>query len=238
MLYYVTRNGQTYGPYTREDLERYLASGNVLPTDMARGDGASEWLPVSQILAPATGAAIPPVPPIPAYAPMYGAETPGPGYVSAGATVNDPPNLSWGLVLLISLFTCTLFMYVWNIVLAAWMKRVYPRSTALFFYIGVAVLLVAQIMSGATVHVQTGNLWSYYYTHPLRNLIGIVLWVTKLIARFTLRSNLEEYYNSVEPIGLQLSPVMTFFFGGLYFQYHLNRINELKRMARYRGAAI
>ena len=31
---------------------------------------------------------------------------------------------------------------------------------------------------------------------------------------------------------------MTFFFGGLYFQYHLNRINEMKRLARYRGAAI
>jgi hypothetical protein len=42
----------------------------------------------------------------------------------------------------------------------------------------------------------------------------------------------------VEPVGLSLSGVMTFFFGGLYFQYHLNRINEMKRLARYRGAAI
>ena len=39
-------------------------------------------------------------------------------------------------------------------------------------------------------------------------------------------------------VGLSLSGVMTFFFGGIYFQYHINRINELKRMARYRGAAI
>jgi hypothetical protein len=28
---------------------------------------------------------------------------------------------------------------------------------------------------------------------------------------------------------------MTFFFGGLYFQYHLSRINQIKLAARYRG---
>ena len=31
MQYHVSRNGQTYGPYTLEDLQRYVASGNVLP---------------------------------------------------------------------------------------------------------------------------------------------------------------------------------------------------------------
>jgi len=39
-------------------------------------------------------------------------------------------------------------------------------------------------------------------------------------------------------MGLTLSPVMTFFFGPFYFQYHMSRINEVKRIARYRGAAI
>jgi hypothetical protein len=28
---------------------------------------------------------------------------------------------------------------------------------------------------------------------------------------------------------------MTFFFGGLYFQYHFSRINQIKQTARYRG---
>ena len=40
-----------YGPYTLEDLQRYLASGNVLPTDLAKSEEMSDWLPVSQILA-------------------------------------------------------------------------------------------------------------------------------------------------------------------------------------------
>ena len=47
------------------------------------------------------------------------------------------------------------------------------------------------------------------------------------------RAALEEHFNGPEPVGLQLNPVMTFFFGGLYFQYHLNRINALKQAARY-----
>jgi hypothetical protein len=33
MHYQISRNGQEYGPYTLEDLQRYLASGNVMPTD-------------------------------------------------------------------------------------------------------------------------------------------------------------------------------------------------------------
>jgi hypothetical protein len=239
MLYHVTRNGQTYGPYTLEDLQRYVASGNVLPSDLARGEGMSEWIPVAQILGSAPGSAGPmPPPAMASYNPVYGAPPVAPVYDAAAPGYNDPPNLSWGLLLVISIFTCTIFMYVWNIVLAAWMKRRFPKSTALYLYIGAAVLLALQMMTGARVHVQMGDLWTYYYSHPLRNVIGVFLWVTKLIARFVFRSDLEEYYNTVEPVGLQLSPVMTFFFGGIYFQYHLNRINELKRLARYRGAAI
>jgi hypothetical protein len=72
----------------------------------------------------------------------------------------------------------------------------------------------------------------------MRNLLSLATWVVRLIARFTMRSDLEEHFNGPEPVGLSLSGVMTFFFGGIYFTYHLNRINELKRIARYRGAAI
>ncbi len=75
--------------------------------------------------------------------------------------------------------------------------------------------------------------WQSYGFHPLGASIGFIAWVVKLIARFTLRAELEDHFNNAEPVGLRLSGVMTFFFGGLYFQYHLNRINEMKRMARY-----
>jgi hypothetical protein len=233
MLYHVTRNGQNYGPYTLEDLQRYVASGNVLPTDLAKSDDMPDWVPVSQVLGMAPGASVPyQQPPTQVYA------------ASNVALHPDAPNLSWGLVLLFSVFTCGLFMLVWNLVLAAWLKRVQPNSKAIFYYAVGAALALLQIVvsSHAQMHLgpqQPGfGVWTHYQTHPLSGLLGLSTWIVRLIARFTMRSDLEEHFNGPEPVGLSLSGVMTFFFGGLYFQYHLNRINELKRVARYRGAAI
>ena len=53
MTYQISRSGQIYGPYTLDDLRRYLASGNVLLTDLAKSDEMQDWVPVSQILAQA-----------------------------------------------------------------------------------------------------------------------------------------------------------------------------------------
>jgi hypothetical protein len=44
-----------------------------------------------------------------------------------------------------------------------------------------------------------------------------------------MRSDLEDYYNSVENINLRLSGVMTFFFAILYFQHHFSRIAKWKK---------
>jgi hypothetical protein len=56
-----------------------------------------------------------------------------------------------------------------------------------------------------------------------------------ILYRFAMKNSLEQHFNGPEPIGLRLGPIMTFFFGGLYFQYHFNRINEIKQASRYRG---
>jgi hypothetical protein len=235
MLYHVTRNGQNYGPYTLEDLQKYVASGNVLLTDLAKTDDMPDWVPVSQVLGIAPG-----VPPT--FATPVAIETGAyPHYMMS--PYPDAPNLNWGLVLLFSVFTCSVFMWVWNFVLASWMKRVQPNGKAIFYYAAAAVLLFCQIILSTHTRVQMytpGIHWwvTYYTAHPLRDLLGIAVWVVRLIARFTMRSELEQHFNGPEPVGLSLSGVMTFFFGGLYFQYHINRINEVKRMARYRGAAI
>jgi hypothetical protein len=229
MLYHVTRGGQTYGPYTLEDLKKYVASGNVLLTDLTKSDDMPDWAPVSQVLG--MPQAIPP-----GYQPPL---TPA----SNIAMYPDSPNLNWGLVILFTVFTCGLFMFIWNLVLSAWMKRVQPNSKAILYYVAGGVLVFCQMIVGS--HTGTNmfhpgvHWWVTYYTgHPLRNVLGLAGWIVRIVARFTMRSDLEEHFNGPEPVGLSLSGVMTFFFGGVYFQYHLNRINELKRIARYRGAAI
>jgi len=229
MQYQVSRNGQSYGPYTLEDLQRYVASGHVLYTDLAKSEEMAEWVPVSQIL----GAMPPGTAPLGA-APAYTASL-AYGQPAAGGAYPDAPNLNWALELLLGFLTCVLFVIAWNLVIASWAKRVQPGSKALMYYIIATVLMVLNFGGSygnviATVHHQ----------HPHQSivggLIGIATWVVRLIARFTLRDTLETHYNIAEPLGLRLSAVMTFFFGGIYFQYKLNRINEIKETLRYRNA--
>ena len=118
MNYQISRNGQMYGPYTLEDLQRYVASGNVLPTDLAKSEDMHDWLPVAQILAGAGIAS-------PAYVPPAGYAA------STGAQYPDPPNLNWGLELLLGFVTFGLFVVVWNLIIAAWANRVQPASKAM-----------------------------------------------------------------------------------------------------------
>jgi hypothetical protein len=218
MQYQVSRNGQLYGPYTLEDLQRYVASGHILYTDLAKSEEMPEWLPVSQIL----GAP-------PAYAaPATYAPAPAGAYP-------DAPNLNWAFELLLGFLTCVLFVVVWNLVIAAWAKRVQPTSHALMYYIVATVLIVLNF--GGSY----GNMIAAMHHHPhhqsvFGGIIALATWVVRLIARFTLRDTLEQHYNGPEPLGLRLSAVMTFFFGGIYFQYKLNRINEMKETLRYRNA--
>jgi hypothetical protein len=225
MTYQVSRNGQIYGPYTLEDLQRYVSSGNVLPTDMAKGEDMPEWVPVAQIL----GAVVAP-------APVYAAAPVPPQ--QTGVAFPDPPNLHWGLELLLGFVTCYLFVIVWNLVIAAWANRVQPASKALMFYIIATVLIVIYYGSSwGTVVAISHNPGQPPQPHLLASLVGLATWVMRLLARFSLRDTLEQHFNSVEPMGLRLSAVMTFFFGGIYFQYKLNEINQLKQALRYRSMA-
>ena len=230
MNYQVSRNGQLYGPYTLEDLQRYVASGNVLPTDMAKSEEMPAWVPVAQILGmPAASA--PPV----TYAPPTAYAAPVAYPAPSGAAYPDPPNLNWGLELLLGLVTCGFFVMAWNLVIANWANRVQPASKALLYYIIATVLILANLGSSWTVIIAFGHHHPHHQS-LLGSLISIATWVVRLIARFTLRDTLEQHFNGPEPLGLRLSAVMTFFFGGIYFQYKLNQINDMKQALRYQNA--
>jgi GYF domain 2 len=219
MTYQVSRNGQMYGPYTLEDLQRYVAAGNILPTDLAKGEDAPDWVPVAQIL----GTAVSSVVPTQAI------------YVAPSAVpYPDPPNLHWGLVLLFTIFTCGLFGLIWDFVQVLWMKRVEPQSKAFMYFVVLVVLWLLNLGGsvGRTAVMMHG-------ASPRPSLLALFLSLSVLVLlivyRFVMRDSLERHFNGPEPIGLRLGPVMTFFFGGLYFQYHLNRINEIKNALRYRN---
>ena len=226
MTYQVSRNGQMYGPYTLEDLRRYVTSGNVLPTDMAKSEDMPDWLPVSQILGTASA---PIAAPTPAYA------TPAAYAQPTGIAYPDPPNLNWGLELLLGFLTCGLFVVVWNLIIASWANRIQPASKALMYYIVATVLIVLNVGGSWGVFIAIAHHVQPHH-HLLGNLVSLACWIIRLVARFTLRDTLEQHFNGPEPLGLRLNAVMTFFFGGIYFQYKLNEINQIKQTLRYQNA--
>ena len=226
MTYQVSRNGQMYGPYTLEDLQRYVASGNILPTDLAKSEDMPDWVPVAQIL----GAAAAPAAPV--YSTPYATSD---AYPQQPVTAYpDPPNLNWGLELLLGFLTCGIFVMVWNLIIASWANRVQPASKALMYYI-IATVLIMLHLGGSWGNFIAIAHHSHYHGSVLGSLLWLAQWVVRLIARFTLRDTLEQHFNGPEPLGLRLSAVMTFFFGGIYFQYKLNEINQQKAALRYRN---
>ena len=281
MHYQISRNGQTYGPYTLEDLQRYVASGNILLTDLAKSDSPepSDWVAVSQILsqaqhqAPAQPASpfVPPAEPVPTtfagqpaqaaqpaqpvfapqpvYAPQpaYGQQ---PNYAAPYPPVNpaltasqysDAPDLNWGLYLLFAIITCTLFSKIMTVIQAAWLQRVQPNSKALLSYgiqYGILILsLVVRTVTHTIVNISANYAGDPFAAlrqqNPISSLLSFLYVIMIFVSRMVMRSALEEHFNTVEPVGLRLNPVMSFFFGGVYHQYHLNRINQMKQAARY-----
>jgi len=209
MNYFIHRDGQQYGPYTLADLQRYVASGDILLTDLARSEGMDESLPVSQIIGTI------PVPQAPTQA----------GPVSFAPQYPDPPNLHWGLVLLLGVISCGLFTVGWEIVQAVWMRQVAPQSKALYYFIGYAADKVLVVILTAMASYQ-------HIRNPLVTILSLIGYVVLITGRFSMKNSLEQHYNAAEPMGLLLSGIMTFFFGGIYFQYHFNDIVKRKNYDR------
>jgi predicted membrane protein len=207
MNYMLSRDGQEFGPYALADLQSYVATGDILLTDMVRSEGMTDFLPVSQVIGTIPVPA--PVAPI-----SMAAQRPEYPY---------PPNLPWWLVLIFDIVTLGMFEAAWGLVLAIWMKKLAPSSKAVYYYVVYALCLgciFALSFMAAAEHTQ----------NPMAPLLNIVVLVFSLVARYSLKNSLEEHYNNVEPMGLQLSGVMTFFFSTIYFQYHLNDIVRRKKL--------
>ena len=49
MQIHINRDGQNYGPYSLDEARQYLASGNLIETDLAWFEGAANWMPLSQV---------------------------------------------------------------------------------------------------------------------------------------------------------------------------------------------
>jgi hypothetical protein len=143
-----------------------------------------------------------------------------------------PPDMKWYVVFLIGLVTCNLFLLYWIYNQCQFVKKLDSASKALTFYLaGLGIMFGGAMLSGILVVLLDDTSLQPVVTllSPLFNLGGAVLMI---LGHFNLRASVERHYNTVENIGLKLSPIMTFFFNILYFQYHFSRIAEWKKTGR------
>ena len=126
--------------------------------------------------------------------------------------------MNWALVLVLSIVTCGIFGLFWMFKQALYAKKLDPASQGVTFYTGwVACAVGAIVVSWLT----NGS-----FVSTLVNLAGLALLI---LGAFNIRDTLQRHFTTNEPVGLSLHPVMTFFFTGLYFQYHLSRIANWRR---------
>jgi hypothetical protein len=215
MNYRIKRGDQEFGPYSLSDLQRYVQSGHVLSGDLAQSEGMSEWILVSQILGDIP---IPPTLQPDAYA---GTD---PGAALAQQIVPLPPNLHWGWLLLLNLLTRSYFNIIWAFIQANWARKLSGNNSALVLI----AMYPAGIISGGVI-MGIGASAGESGLSAFGGVLLIAGIISLIVGTFKIRSAMEEYYNTVENIGLSLSGAMTFFFGIIYFQYHINRIARWKK---------
>jgi hypothetical protein len=204
MQYFVKRGEQSFGPYSLSDLQRYAQSGNILADDLTQSEGMSDWVPVSQVLGN-----------IPATAVTSG----GAAVAPAPETVPLPPNLHWALVLLFGIVTLELFNLVWAVVQANWARKLSGNNKSLVLVIMYPAGVISALLIGSF----------FKDIAPMGSLFNLAGRIAYIVGIFSIRSAMEDYYNSNENIGLTLSGVMTFFFSTIYLQYHINRIARWKK---------
>jgi hypothetical protein len=204
MEYFVKRGEQSFGPYSLSDLQRYVQSGNIVAEDLAQSEGMADWVPVSQVLGNI------------------------PAMTSAGAAavaaaqpefVPLPPNLHWSIVLILGLLTRQLFNLVWALLQGNWARKLCGDNKPM--------VLVAMYPAGMVAGFLTIAL--YRGAAALGGLFIIAGAIVYIVGMFSIKAAMEQYYNSTENIGLQLSGAMTFFFSTVYIQYHINSIARWKK---------
>ena len=175
----------------------------------------------------------------------------GPGAMQPVGAI--PPKMHWFLLLILGCLTGGILMWVWMFIQAGFAKRLDPNNKsslwltlwlvctfATFGVLGYAFYEIFSLIHFTMSDLQdpqfikglADTLVAYFQANVALLLIYCICaplsWVFVLVGIFTIRGSVQRYYNNVEPIGLRLSGVMTFFFHVLYFQYHFRRIARWK----------
>ncbi len=166
---------------------------------------------------------------------------PAPGQAPMGMPMRPhgggpiPPEGSWIAVWLIGAITFGIYVIIVLLKHLNFVKQIDPQNnskklwlTGIGLVVGVVVLsILLGIVAGVSGSGAIAGLAGIIAI--LFPIVYIGAIVCMYMAIFKMRTSILNYYNTVEPIGLRLSPIMTFFFNIYYFQYHFDRIATWKK---------
>lgn len=110
--YFIARDGQQFGPYVVQELQRYLAEGRIFQSDLAWTQGMQSWSPVSQVLGNASSSVALPRPAPPArtqYQTLRDYPHSNPSHPQRSHTVIVKPQNFMTSAILATLFCCIPF---------------------------------------------------------------------------------------------------------------------------------
>jgi hypothetical protein len=145
--YWIARGQQMFGPYTAAQVREYVQSGNIVASDMIRGESDPEWISVSVAL----GLGLPPAPPGGAgYGMPYGyaSQQPHGGAYPSSSAAPDPSRsfALWSIGLgLFGFFCCSCASPVGLVLGVIALTKARPESRGLAWagiIIGIVALLV------------------------------------------------------------------------------------------------
>jgi hypothetical protein len=140
-------------------------------------------------------------------------------YPAADQAFPAPPKLHWSLLLLFTVISFGVFQFVWMFVQSSWARKVDPESQATAFFAGDVLLFLLSLVFAASSDSRLQNF-------ELPFLLGSC--IVFYAGVYSIRRAMLDHYNLVEPMNLEISGAMTFFFTLLHLQYHMTRIAYAK----------
>lgn len=223
MQYFLEREGQSFGPYSDEQLRQYVAEGRLSPNDLLRPVNGNQSFPWQSVLAPAQ----------PVLAPSQAVYQPQPQFHVTPVAGPMPPEMEWWQVALISVF-CGLFGIYWAFKELNFVKRIDPRNNSkqlVILAFGLIIGAYALVFLSAILAAATRGLG--FVLVALMPLMFIGAFVALIVAMFQMRASIHNYYNTVEPMGINLmdttGTILTLFFPIYFFQFHFSQIAAIKK---------
>jgi hypothetical protein len=157
-----------------------------------------------------------------------------------------PPRVHW-ITLLLAWFACIVLVGAfapphyqnlfnsligdsWAVYLCLWLRRLNPEAASFFWCDAYVVVEISYALILAVPHRSDA-------LDTLGAFLALASAILAIATIFIIRRELLQHYDQREPIGLELSGVMTFFFSFLYFQAKLYPIARLKENLATQTAA-